>query len=85
MAKHYELVRRHVTINGKSTTIQLERIFWAAIDKIASHKSWNASKTLQIFLHVKPPDYSSSAGWVRYCITTQLLKQLQSSTTSKQS
>lgn len=74
--KPYDLVRRHVAVNGKDTTVQLERLYWIAIDTLAKRENQPSGKLLQRFISLKPAEYNSCAGWIRYCATYRILHGL---------
>lgn len=76
MAVNHELIKRHVSVNGKSTTVSMERLYWSMVDRISGLRNQSSSKFLETIIAAQPADYNSRAGWIRYCLAGQCLVQL---------
>ena len=77
MKRQYQLIRRHVTINGKESTIALERLFWMVVDETAKGHAQKPRAYIDHVLAHIPADYcGSKTGWVRFFVAGKMVLQL---------
>jgi hypothetical protein len=69
MLKPYEFDPRHITVGGKPTMVSIEKLYWSAIDHLATSSGYSSDKYLKIILANQPSDYKSRAGWIRFWVT----------------
>jgi predicted DNA-binding ribbon-helix-helix protein len=61
----YRSEKRSITIGRRSTTIHMERLYWAMLERLAKNDRVNWRALAQTILYRKPDWYSSRAGWLR--------------------
>lgn len=85
MAKTYVFKKEHITVNGKATSISMEKLYWSALDQIAEVKRQPRIKVLTDIIARKPADYNFSSGWVRYYVMGMYFQLVKDSIARKSS
>lgn len=65
----YEFEKRSFVLDKKDTTISMERIYWAVLDQLAKKHRWHRRGLVHHLLAVRPKEYRSRAGWLRFYVS----------------
>lgn len=61
----YSFEKRAMKINKKDTTISMERVYWAILERLAKKERIDWRKLAQRLFCDQPQSYKSRAGWLR--------------------
>jgi len=77
MANNHELETRPIVLEGKSTSLRVELIYWVVIDEMARAAKLTRDQFLAVLKARQPDDCNSLASWVRVFVTCALRKRLR--------
>lgn len=75
--EHTTLENRHIHIDGKRTSISMERVYWQSIEFMAagSNTDWE-DETVKILKH-QPSSYKSRSAFLRYAIMNMAYRNIK--------